>query len=688
MKCWPSIFFPLLLFSLLLIKGPDLYARNKIAITFHALFTSLPARPFDTLRIHKLVQHGDELVWTNPDSAIAFFSQAQKTSLIAGYPDGIITSMLNLGHAYASRGAYMQGFATYRLAGLYSFFSVDRTALARVYTDIATTYLMQSSYPDAAMYYYKAFKTQKDNGMSDKPAILFTYANLAYLQSKFGRYELAIDYLSQAEAIARRKHYYGPLGFILNNKGEAYASLGKPHEAYRCYIEGLEQCRKGTYISRHQSTEIEQSILISLGSLMLEQYKPQRAIDYLLKAMRLSNSTSPYYTDIFPKYQLGLAYYTLKDYPRAEHMLNEALAKARQIKFNEDMPEALLTLSKVYEAEGAYSQALAQYKAYSLMRDSLMNLEKIKLVRLLETRYHTAQKDKELAEKKFLITKQNNQLMKKNTLLLIFSLSALLLFAVSLLMLLRYRSIQHTRRLQTERLQTISKEMELVEQEKRMLKKEEKLKIFQALVKGEEKERQRLARELHDGIGGMLAAIQMQFSTLKFVDDDERGRRIDKIMQMLGNMSVEIRETAHNLMPDIVLKHQLQDALQLFCSGISESGILSINLQMHNVSLVLDKSTELCIYRIVQELVQNIIKHSAASEAVIQLTQQEKMLYVFAEDNGIGFDNRSHKGGLGLQNLHSRVQSLQGTLSIDSAPGKGTTCYIELDLSTTTLQAI
>jgi signal transduction histidine kinase len=204
------------------------------------------------------------------------------------------------------------------------------------------------------------------------------------------------------------------------------------------------------------------------------------------------------------------------------------------------------------------------------------------------------------------------------------------------------------------------------------------------MMEGEEKERTRISRELHDGIGGMLTGVKMNIKSVqKQHDRSTIQEELKNVMYMLHAMGTEIHKTAHNLMPDILLKHSFQEALHLYCEQLETGDGLKINLQFHGALGQLDKRIELPLYRIVQELIQNIIKHAAASQAAIQIKNNGDFLYISVEDNGVGFDHSKPNSGLGLRNIEARIHALSGFFSIESTLGMGTIVYIEIDLKKT-----
>ena len=229
-----------------------------------------------------------------------------------------------------------------------------------------------------------------------------------------------------------------------------------------------------------------------------------------------------------------------------------------------------------------------------------------------------------------------------------------------------YRIYRNRQRLQTEQLRSWQQEQEIGQ--------------LKAIMKGEEQERTRIARELHDGIGGMLVSASLPLGAVREEHPETTHiRKLDDLRTILSDIASEVRKTAHNLMPDVLIRHSLEDALGIFCDNIAAGGQLEIDLQFQGNISGLDKSVELILYRITQELLQNVVKHAKASYAAVLIRQDGDKLSITVEDNGIGVDPEHVHEGIGLQNLKYRIQALQGEISIMSAPGRNTTVYIEFD---------
>ncbi|HEV7781259.1 MAG TPA: ATP-binding protein [Chitinophagaceae bacterium] len=198
-----------------------------------------------------------------------------------------------------------------------------------------------------------------------------------------------------------------------------------------------------------------------------------------------------------------------------------------------------------------------------------------------------------------------------------------------------------------------------------------------------EQERTRMARELHDGLGSMLSGVKHSFSAMKN-ELDMKGTEEEKFNYNIGKLNdsiKELRNISHSMAPDSLLKYGLENSLRDYCQHISQSGELDISFEaLSTTDMYLNEEQSFHIFRIVQELLQNIIIHAGARHAIIQLSYNNKRLYLTVEDDGNGFElNDPHlKKGMGLKNIESRVNILKGRMDYQTAPAKGTSVLIEI----------
>jgi signal transduction histidine kinase len=195
-----------------------------------------------------------------------------------------------------------------------------------------------------------------------------------------------------------------------------------------------------------------------------------------------------------------------------------------------------------------------------------------------------------------------------------------------------------------------------------------------------ETERSRLAKDLHDGLGGLLSGIKLTLSSIpgNVVLSEKNAGIFTKALSQLDNTIAEMRRVAHSMMPEALLRFGLSEAMQDYCDGINESNALRMKFTQIGLHQPLEKPVEVILYRIIQELTNNSIKHAAAKNIFIQLNKHERGLTLTVEDDGKGFDADRITRGAGLQNVQSRVDYLKGNLEINSKPGEGSAFTIEI----------
>ncbi|QEC72080.1 sensor histidine kinase [Arachidicoccus ginsenosidivorans] len=200
-------------------------------------------------------------------------------------------------------------------------------------------------------------------------------------------------------------------------------------------------------------------------------------------------------------------------------------------------------------------------------------------------------------------------------------------------------------------------------------------------MKGQEQERSRLARDLHDGVGGLLSGVKLRLSSMKgnFYLPEESAISLQGIIGQLDNSIQELRRVSHNMMPEALIKYGLKEALENYTDYIQSSGALQIQLQLYGLEHRLNQDTEIILYRIVQELLTNVIKHAQATNVLLQFIRNNDRFTLTVEDNGKGFDKdpEGAKNGAGLSNINARVAYLNGNMDINTAPGKGCSITIE-----------
>jgi signal transduction histidine kinase len=211
----------------------------------------------------------------------------------------------------------------------------------------------------------------------------------------------------------------------------------------------------------------------------------------------------------------------------------------------------------------------------------------------------------------------------------------------------------------------------------------EQQKGIDAVIVAEENERKRIAKDLHDGIGQQLSGLKLFYSKLRpHIErtESQLSNELEKFEEVLDSACTDVRSISHQMMPKVLLEKGLVEALEEMLNKSLGLGSIHYNFEHFNLQKRYNERIEISIYRICQELTNNIIKHSNASEVSVQLYENKNFLILHIEDNGVGFDSKNAKDGIGQLNMSSRINTLNGKFSIDSKPGRGTSATIKIPL--------
>ncbi len=307
------------------------------------------------------------------------------------------------------------------------------------------------------------------------------------------------------------------------------------------------------------------------------------------------------------------------------------------------------------------------------LSNAIYNTNKSAELNFLEARYQHEKRQKELSAMQAEVAAQKVEMIKKNRLLWI---GALGVGAALLVLFLLFKANR-------SRLMLAKKDQLLKEEQIKFLERQQQVISLQSMINGQETERTRIAKDLHDGLGGLFSTVKMYLSTLKHEEQQLASKDLfTKSYDLVNNASQEVRRIAHNMMPEVLIKMGLVQAVQEMCDNVNAGKILQMQLLSYGMEKRLPVSMEMMLFRVLQELVNNIIKHSEATKAVIQFNKNGNQLTIIVEDNGKGFagereDAQSH---IGLDTIKSRVDFLNGEFSIDSEKGIGTTAMLQFTL--------
>ncbi|MEO0895792.1 MAG: sensor histidine kinase [Bacteroidota bacterium] len=560
----------------------------------------------------------------NWDSSRLYFEQLLSIKR-EGDPRELISDLTQLGDMLSSQGKFAEG-QTYHLEALQVAEKLnDSLLLGGILTDLSQGYVNQEDWPKAMLYSQRALKMLEFQQFPHARASNFYINGLARYHS--GESTQALVQLDRALSI------YDEVGELRDEKVRIQllkAEILTEDASYDKALGLLKEVlkKKETYSTKPDMLEVN----LTMARVYLQKGQNKQAISHLKKARDLS--------------------YELKS-PRS-------------------LERTLDLLSRAYAREGSYKMAYQWQEEQGKLRDSLFNADRAMIVSELEARYTSEQKDRQNAELKAEVNSRNYELEKNKSTILqktqqIYLLIGGLLLLSLLLFLITYRQRQR-KKLMQERLHTLEKEIETQN--------------LRAVLQGEEKERQRVGRELHDGLGALLASIKALFQTLEVeFPGANSSKHYQKADELLDHACQEVRSISHNMVSTSLQEYGLEQAIYSLAQLTQNNHHLQVEPILFGNMDSAAEEVQISIYRMVQELLRNIVKHAEAKEVLIQVSAEEDQILVTVEDDGKGFDaTEVLNKGIGLQNIKTRIDYLKGNMEIDSQKGVGTTVLLEIPL--------
>ena len=449
-----------------------------------------------------------------------------------------------------------------------------------------------------------------------------------------------------------------------------------------------------------------------LGIIHFQQEQPEKALQYLQSSLAIYSARNNHFHIADVNYRIGLIlagqgktdqailkyeaalgiFRRVKDagsilntelayaqaltqkseFEKATTLLNKCLQDAKRTGQLANLRSTYLVLSNTYSAQENYQAALENHRRFHQINDSLFNGERLKIVNELEAKYQFERTRRDILELEQANALRATAIKAQKQLSLALGAGVLVLAGLTLFF---YRNLQKNK--------LIARQQTALDQQKiKELEQEKELTTLRAMIKGQNQERKRIAHDLHDSLGGLLSTVKLRFDAARTaVFSATQKQAFEKGNELLDKACTEVRNIAHNLMPESIAKFGLHTALEDLCDALQETTASKINFQTVNLPQQIEETQALNLYRIVQELLHNAVKYAQASDILIQLSQQQDNLHLTVEDNGVGFDLlRDDHWGMGLKSVRSRVRYLGGTLEVESFPGQGTAFHISAQL--------
>lgn len=598
----------------------------------------------DTVTIGEYMNKGNSLKLYAPDSALAQYEKAYWLSKQINFSRGIAVSLLSIGdYWYDFKNDYIQARRFYFQAMPYCKLATkeNRRLLPGVFNNLGNTYYRESKFDSAIYWFEHALVISEKNIPLDTPRLVGLYMNMgAAMLTLDNSHERSFDYTYKAALLAIQ---YGQkkvnFADILSNMGTLFMQKGNYDSSLILYKKALQGYRNSGLRNEMQH------IYTGITAVYLFQGNMSDARRYLDSAIKENPRRAESHIEL--QQNIGCVYYYSGEFRKAIPYYEKAMRLAYKGGQRSKLLVSYGVLAALYDTIGEGHQAYIYHKKLTALKDEFLNEGKVKSINQTEVKYRTAAKDKEILQKQFLIAQQQNRIQQQY-----------LWIGGALLVIVLLGGLIYRRRNKA----TINE--------------------LKAILAGEEKERMRMASELHDGIVSKLSYAKMNFDALAPIHEGDAvdAEEFREALAFLEQSIIELRTTSHNLLPSVLKKAGLASAVAIYCQKLNKITPLRIDFELHGTLPPLKEDFQLNIYRIIQELINNIIKHAGATNVDIQFAVQGKYLSLSVVDNGIGIPspNLHTENGIGLYNLQNRLKILNGQMSIVTE--RGTSISLKFDL--------
>ncbi|MGB3453619.1 MAG: sensor histidine kinase [Moheibacter sp.] len=608
----------------------------------------------DSSKVLLMIQIGQEYENERPDLSKKYYRDANELSEKINYQRGILKYIANYTFLLNMEGKYDSSILLNLQAVDLAKKINDREYLGKSLINTGGAYNGKGDYENAARYYEmgKPYFENTDNPLYE--GIIYDHLQMLYF--KLNQYDKGIEYGKKAVSLMKQTDDENQLITAIINLGLNYNGKSDFEKAENYFNEALDRSVNSQNLML-ESISLLNLINLDLSSFQLDEIPPKAD-----RILEISDQINTGEDRIIALKALGIYHLNKGNFPESENYFNQSLQMAKELDIPVQIWKIYGDLSSLYFAKNDFKKANLFAAKSDSVQIRITNAELQKNIQELEKKYETEKKEAT-------ILVQQSKLKSRRVLNYIFGGGILVLAAILWLL---YRNHSQKQKIQKQRIAE--------------LEAEQKLNAVQSVLKGEHQERARLAKDIHDSLSGMLSGIKYSLQHLKGNSNlnDENQQDLDRTMDMLDSSIHEMRRVAHNIMPEALVRYGLDAALKDYSVEINKTGMVEVIYQsMGMENRKIEQSVSIAIYRIIQELLNNVIKHSGASRVLVQLLSENSKLVVNVEDNGKGFDidQTGNNGGMGWKNIRSRIELLNGRADIQSAPEKGASINLEFNLT-------
>lgn len=627
--------------------------------------------------VQQLLQKSQSLLRTDSAQAARLARQALARSRALGFTEGIGGGYVMLGQIQAERGHYAAAVALFQRAEqqLMAAYRAHPTTHLRNRLGLVANNIGSAEWEqDHGLQSMAAYLRAVDyfTATHNYDGLLVLYCNLAYCAGDLGQYPQQLTYLRRCIALQTQPlHHPEQLLPPYTSLVQLLVKQRRTREAWR-YLEQarLVMARPGAELYRALYERTRGIYFFNTGRYQQARASFQRA---LAEVRRPGNAKD----EAALLLELGRTIRRLGHYAEADATLRRGLRLVQAQPSLSSQAQLLAELAALEEARGPQhaSAALAYFKQAKALEDQLASEETKRSIFQLETRYQTRQQQQQIVVLQAQQQAQQRELHWRTALIY----AALVLLVVLLgALALGYATLRARQKLAGQRQDLQARKIQELEHERQLLATE-------AMLRGQDEERRRLARDLHDSLGGMLSTVKYYLGTVRagLMLPEASAQLFTRALHHLDGATGELRRVAHDMMPEALQQFGLVPALQDVCDALGHSQQLRVELQTYGLAERLPQRIEVIVYRLVQELLNNVLKHAGASHVIVQLVRTGPQMQMVVEDDGCGFELTAVQPGMGLHSVQARVDYLRGKLELQSSPGQGTTTTIDFTLPAT-----
>ena len=619
------------------------------------LFLSIGHSQDDSTMVKELLDIADSYEKTNMDSAIYTYKKAAKLAEDIDYWIGAGRGISYTGIVFSDYGMNDSAIVYHKKSiPLYEKANYLKGKASSL-INVGNAYQFQGNYEKAIDYYMLGIADYEK--LQDTGSLSISYSNLASLFLDYKNYEKSKYYQTKALDYSYIIHDTISIAYSLNDLGLTYLALQQKDSAFVKFKEALD------IANAFNDTELKYLSNKNLNNYYFDDNNFSKAYYFAIKSYRNALETKKPYYVCYALNALGSGKLKLNELDSAYYYVKKSIAVASKIRAKEHLMDGYYTLNLIYSKQRKYKKAYDALQLYNIYHDSVVGQKQQEYTSKLEQQYQVKNKDNEILQQKLEIETKEAFIQKKINQNGIYLVGGLIFAFTAFILWYRHR---HKQKLHLQSIETLNKQKELAE--------------LEALIEGEDMERSRIAKDLHDSVNGNLSAIKHNLSSIsqENLKEDEH-QTFNNAIEMLDNTCEQIRNISHDLVPPSLLNYGLIEALGQYINRINTINLTKISFQDFGKLKILSKKTETTIYHIIQELLTNIVKHANADKGIVQINANNKLLHITVEDDGKGYDINAVSHGLGLNNIKSRVQFLNAEMDVKS-DAKGTSVVIDIDL--------